>query len=85
MMCIIEFSNVKSISYIEERQKKIILIRMQKDRSNILFCAHSEHSTAKWYSCCVLLTKIPQYCIPEIPKEKTALHQDAGLHVHTHL
>ena len=80
MMHKIEFSNVKSIGYIEERQKKLILIRMQKDR-NFLFYAHSEHSTARWYSYCVLLTKIPKYCIPEIPKEKTALHQDAGLYI----
>ena len=77
----IEFNNVKSISYVEERQKKIIAIRMQKDRNNFLFYAHFQHSTARWYSCCVLLTKIPKYCIPEIPKEKAALHQDAGLYI----
>ena len=73
IICKIEFTNVKNVSYIEERQMKIIAIRMQKSNTNFLFYAEIQYDTVKWYNCCALLFKIPKYGIPEIPKEKTAL------------
>ena len=78
IICKIEFTNVNNVSYIEERQMKIIAIRMQKSNTNFLFYAEPQCDTVKWYQCCVLLFEIPKYGIPEIPKEKTALEQDTG-------
>ena len=82
-VCKIEFTDIKNVSCIEdrteERQMKIIVIRMQKSSTNISFYTNSQRCTVKWYNCCVLLSKLPNYGIPEIPKEKTALLQDAGI------
>ena len=75
----IEFIRVRNVSYIEERQKKIIAIRMQNNNTNFCFYADSQRGTEKWYDCCVLLFKIPKYGILEIPKEKTALQQEGGI------
>lgn len=84
MICKILFTEVKNISYvyIEEKQKKIVAIRMQKDNRSFLFYAESQQSTVKWYNCCNLLFKIPKYAVPEIPKQNTALQQDEGIHMH---
>ena len=37
MICKIVFTEVKNISYIEERQKKIVAMRMQKDNKSFYF------------------------------------------------
>lgn len=79
IICKIEFTNVKNVSYIEEKETKTIAIRMQKGNTNFSFYAEPQCDTIKWYNCCVLLFKIPKYGIPEIPKEKTALQQDGGI------
>ena len=85
MICKIVFTEVKNISYIEEKQKKIIAMRMQKDNKSFLFYAESQQSTIKWYNCCILLFKIPKYAVPEIPKQNTALQQDEGIHMYSYL
>ena len=79
IICKIQFTDIKNVSCSGERQMKIIVIRMQKNSTNFSFYTNSQHCTVKWYNCCVLLSKLPKYGIPEIPKEKTALLQDAGI------
>ena len=69
------FTDVNYVSFRDERRKKIITIGLERSSNNISFCAGSHSSTIKWYTYCGLLLTIPQYAIPEIPKENVALQQ----------
>ena len=67
------FADVEYVSHMEMRHKEVITIRMQKGNKTFSFYADSQQSTLKWYRYCSLLFKIPNYGIPEIPKEDFAL------------
>ena len=76
MLWRIYFTNVEYVNYTEKRQKGvIIMIGMQKG-NKISFYADSDTSTMQWYDFCSLLSKIPKYAIPRIPKENVALQQE---------
>ena len=66
------FSDVEYVSHMEMRHKEAITIGMQGNKT-FSFYADSQQSTLKWYRYCSLLFKIPNYGIPEIPKEDFAL------------
>ena len=90
------FTDVKNVSHTEERHKSFITMRMQKDNFCFVFYADSQQRTMKWYRCCILLYKIPNYAIPE-PKKNISLQQagnsqyselpksDAGMHAYVHI
>ena len=76
MLWRIYFTNVEYVNYTEKRQKGVvIMIGMQKG-NEISFYADSDTSTMQWYNFCSLLSKIPKYAIPRIPKENVALQQE---------
>ena len=67
------FADVEYVSHMEMRHKEVITIGMQKGNKTFSFYADSQQSTLKWYRYCSLLFKIPNYGIPEIPKEDIAI------------
>ena len=67
------FADVEYVSHKEMRHKEVITIGMQKGNKTFSFYADSQQSTLKWYRYCSLLFKIPNYGIPEIPKEDVAI------------
>ena len=68
------FTDVLNVEYIELRQIELVKIVMPKDKI-LSFYADSYDSTMQWFNFCGLLSKIPNYGIPEIPKENIALQQ----------
>ena len=63
----------KDVNYREEQRKGIITIGLEgSNNKNLSFSADN---ALKWYTYCGLLLTIPQYTIPEIPKENAALQQ----------
>ena len=81
------FNDVEYVSHMEKRQSDAVIIGMQLQEGSktFSFCADSQQSTMKWHRYCSLLFKIPDYPIPEIPKDNFALQlpqisQYSGLH-----
>ena len=68
----VPFADVEYVSHKEMRHKEVITVGMQGNKT-FSFYADSQQSTLKWYRYCSLLFKIPNYGIPEIPKEDFAL------------
>ena len=69
---IILFTEVKYVSCTKKQQKDIITIRMKGDSNSFFFYADTDRSTIKWHMYCSLLLAIPNYTIPEIPKDYDA-------------
>ena len=76
------FTDVINVEFVEMRQMQFVKILMVKGKS-LSFYADSHASTEEWHKFCGLLFNIPNYPIPEIPKENVALLQ--GIHRYSNL
>jgi len=78
------FTDIEDVCLTERQQKKVITIGMQKGNKSLSFYADSHGSTIQWFRLCGLLSKIPKYAIPRIPKDNVTLQQNIDQYNDSH-